>query len=343
VNARVYVIGAGASVPSGLPTLKNLTWELCDWLTGTERDLLLNAIYESFGARLGRDPSPDFEELLNRLEPQALFYLEDTGVGGPNSPRQQAARIAIKGLREFIRERCLTIADKKSPYYRLVESVDVDSTIISFNWDVLLEHAFYRIGRPFSYLPSESSKGGVLILKPHGSISWFALLDRELLMLDTSGNFECLGDGLRDYMLHLKDPLGPMDFAHSSPFLIGSVAKMPAIVPPNATRLLSVAGVPRDDFVQAGHERVMKRTWREFKVALDCAEEMVVIGYSLPGTDAASIELFKHFAATNGSRKRRVLLVEPSQRVEERYKDILRIDVRVVCSDFEQFDPKRMS
>src|SRR5437899_3399870 len=94
---RVYWIGAGASVPYGLPTLKTLTWELSQSLSAADRETLLRAVYECFGVILRKpEDSPDFEEFLNRLDPRALFYLEDTGLGGANSePRFLAVRMSF--------------------------------------------------------------------------------------------------------------------------------------------------------------------------------------------------------------------------------------------------------
>ena len=337
VGERVYVIGAGASVPSGLPTLKRLTGELYKSLTGDDQKLFSAAVYESFSKR--PDDNPDFEELLNRLDPQALFYLVDTGLGGPNSDRQRAMRLALTALRHFIREKCLAVAGKPSPYDRLVGPLDDGSTLVSFNWDVLLENAFNRAGRAFSYLPKKRSPGCPVILKPHGSINWFALLDRELLDLAGDSNLDVLGDDLSDYMLYLKEPLAAIKFGSSGPFLRAALSKLPAIVPPTAAKILSVGGVPRDDFVQAGHVRAMTKIWSTFRSAVDRARELVVIGYSLPGTDAASIELFKHFAAAGKSGGRRIILVEPDPAVETRYKTLLDADVEVVCKDFSNFDP----
>jgi hypothetical protein len=62
---RVYIVGAGASVPYGLPTLKTLTWDLCETLNGPERRTFIKAVYEACGVELrGPESSPDFEELL---------------------------------------------------------------------------------------------------------------------------------------------------------------------------------------------------------------------------------------------------------------------------------------
>jgi len=73
---RIYILGAGASVPYGLPTLKTLTWDVAQSLDVPEREIFIRAIRECFGQNLEKpEDSPDFEELLNRLDPRALFYL----------------------------------------------------------------------------------------------------------------------------------------------------------------------------------------------------------------------------------------------------------------------------
>lgn len=340
---RVYLIGAGASVPYGLPTLETLTWELSQSLCAGDRDTFLGAVNECFGIVLRKpEDSPDFEELLNRLDPRALLYLEDVGLGGPESSRRKAAELALSGLRAFIRDRCASVSTKDGPFDVLVRSLTEKTLLVSFNWDVLLECALLRAGRAFAYLPSAHARDAVLLLKPHGSINWFALLDREMLMVAGDSNLGVLGDDLSNYLLYVKDPLSPVNFGSSSPMVQHALSHVPAIVPPVASKLLSVGGVPRDGFVEAGHARAMKATWSNLLAALDQASEVVAIGYSLPGTDAASIEVLKHFGAfATTERPRRVLLVEPHAAVAERYRSVLGVSAEIVCSDFRIFDPTK--
>ena len=46
---RLYIVGAGASCPYGLPTLETLSRELCAFLKDEDRDRLVEAIYEALG------------------------------------------------------------------------------------------------------------------------------------------------------------------------------------------------------------------------------------------------------------------------------------------------------
>jgi hypothetical protein len=224
------------------------------------------------------------------------------------------------------------------PYDRLVASLDERAAIISFNWDVLPEIALSRAGRVFRYLPTARSSVGTVLLKPHGSINWFALLDRELLLVAGDSNLGVFGDDLSYYLLYITEPLAAVELGRST--VEYALAKVPAIVPPSASKLLSVGGVPRDDWVEAGHARAMRDIWYTFRLMLDQASELVIIGYSLPGTDASSIALLKSYASGSSlSKPKRVRLVDPNQAVAERYQALLGSRVEIVCPDFDSFDP----
>ena len=306
---RVYLVGAGASVHYGLPTLKTLSWELAEFLDPADRNILLTAIRESFGREMtSAKQSVDYEELLNRLNPDALRYLDLAGVSPPGTPRRRAALLALQGLHDFVLDRCKRVAHQRGPFDPLVRAVDARSVIVSFNWDVLLELAVLRAAREYSYLPPGLREDGVLLLKPHGSINWFALLDRELLAVGEGSNLGVLGPNLSSYMCYKKSPLDPIDFAKTT---VGyCLSQTPAIVPPTATKLLDVGGVPRDGFVAHGHDLTMQATWLSVAQAISQARQLVVIGYSLPGTDGATIELLK-FSSREAATGREVLVVDP--------------------------------
>ena len=333
---RVYLVGAGASVHYGLPTLKSLAWELVETLDSADRNILLTAIRESFGLEMtSAEQSVDYEELLNRLNSGALRYLELAGVSPPESPRRRAVSLALRGLHDFVLDRCKSVADKRGPFDLLVQAVDARSVIVSFNWDVLLELAVLRAGREYSYLPPGFRADGVLLLKPHGSINWFALLDREGLSVNESSNLWVIGPHIGSYMCYKKSPLDPVDFSKTTVEYV--LSPTPAIVPPSATKILDVGGVPRDGFVAHGHDLTMQATWLTVAQAIDRARQLVVIGYSLPGTDGATIELLKFFSG-QASKKREVLVVDPNPAVIERYRMILDVEVSQIGADFADFD-----
>src|SRR5579859_1253387 len=333
---RVYVIGAGASVPYGLPTLKTLAASLLASLDQSDRDTLATSIRESFPTEVAENLDVDYEELLNRLNPDALAYLELAGASPPDSPRRRAAFLALRGLHDYLLDRCRLAANQTGPLDILVKAIDARSVIVSFNWDVLLELAVLRAGRQYAYLPPGLVDSGVLLLKPHGSINWFALLDRELLMVNASSNLWVIGPRIDCYMCYKISPLDPVDFSRTS--VQYALARTPAIVPPSASRLLDVGGRPRDGFVAHGHDLTMQATWLTVAQAIGQARQIVLIGYSLPGTDGATIELFK-FASRREAKKREWLVVNRDPSVIARYRTVLDIDARQIGADFAEFDP----
>lgn len=282
MKKRVYILGAGASCALGLPAMNSLTWELCKFLPKDRRLTLENVVFEIFGSRERRgDPSPNFEELLNYLDPRSFTYLEECGIDRSTVSRAQAIEIVLQGLREYIRDKCALVRNDLEPYDRFVASLEPDTTIVSFNWDVLLELSILKAGKSFKYLPRHNSSPYLVILKPHGSINWFALLDRELLMIDTASNVNVFGSSIEYYLLYLKDPLGPLEMDSSSPFAKSSISKVPAIVPPSSAKLLDVGGQTRDGFVDHGHRQALREVWKEFYDCVKGSDEIVIAGYSL--------------------------------------------------------------
>ena len=137
-------------------------------------------------------------------------------------------------------------------------------------------------------------------------------------------------------MCYKISPLDPVDFTKTSVEYV--LSRTPAIVPPSATRVLDVGGMPRDGFVAHGHDLTMQATWMTVAQAIGRARQLVVIGYSLPGTDGATIELLKFFSR-QAAKRREVLVVDPNPAVIERYRVILDVEVAHVGDDFADFDP----
>jgi hypothetical protein len=340
---RVYLIGAGASVPYGLPAMADLSWEIAESLSPTNKTIFLSAIRECYGRDLAPGDGTNFEDLLNLLNPDALLYLADTDIIAADSTRHQASDVAIGGLRTFIQNKCVAVSGSRGPFDALVKVLDHTSLVVSFNWDVLLELALLRSGREYRYLPSEDDPNATTLLKPHGSINWFALLDREGLAISPTSNLWVIGEKINYYLGYAVNPLAPIKFAECSPMVEHVLSKIPAIVPPTSSKILSVGGAPRDGFVEAGHARAMKAIWQRMAEGLRQARELVIIGYSMPGSDAASIAALKYFARfSTTSNPKRILLVDRNPGIADRYRTILGIDVTLICSDFEQFDPSKL-
>ncbi len=96
------------------------------------------------------------------------------------------SQIIIKRfLGQIIHER--TPAQDRLPneYYEFARRLSTRDTVITFNYDVLLERALEHVGKPYRLFPNrykrvrrfsnivDSSKQEVVVLKMHGSLDWF--------------------------------------------------------------------------------------------------------------------------------------------------------------------------
>lgn len=337
---RLYLLGAGASAadPYKLPTLGHLLQRVADYVSKSERQILEQAAYEALGAE-NLEEAHSFEIFLSRLG--LANVLSDSELARIPELRRRAAHIAVDGLQKLFSELTNEVADALGPYDRLVSSLRRGDAIVSFNWDVLLEVAFRRASRQFTYLPSGPLENKLLLLRPHGCLCWFALLESEMLCIDSKANVEVLGGLGHYYMLYLKNPLLPLDMGRSNRCAKQAVSKLPAIVFPLVPEQLSVGGSPKDGWAYQGHQHLVKETTRAFVDLVRVTSEIVVIGYSLPGTDVSVIDVLKEFARNpdTDKRPRRLLVVDKNQRVTERFRRLVDPDAQLVCQDFSAFDP----
>jgi len=191
----VWILGAGFSAPLGGPLLKDLfsknfismakaTFETSSWITSRE-SVLVQDIWNL------NEPEPgksgywrDAEDFLDRL---------DTAARKPQSPtaallRSLAASAtggdwqlvpALSGMaRRLVAAQCWYfvlnvehhVAERWQPYKYWASQLTKDDTIISFNYDRVLESVSENV---HVLLPDEAwDQKRVLVLKLHGSVDW---------------------------------------------------------------------------------------------------------------------------------------------------------------------------
>ena len=185
-------------------------------------------------------------------------------------------------------------------------------TVITFNYDVALDHA-YHIGRmAASYSIGASQHTAYPLLKLHGSMNWLRCEDcnciRPVAMAEL---FEGNGSpwhasGGYGY-LHL---LKRLTHARACDACKGSWDPIPVIVPPTWDKMHCYND--------------LQSVWRTAAEHLASAEDIIVIGYSLPQSD----QFFRcmYALSTIGpTRLRRFWVFDPdkSGQVEERFKTML--------------------
>jgi valyl-tRNA synthetase len=192
-TASIFVLGAGFSRAAGLPLADDLWREVrrraekMDGRAGKfRRDL--NDYIEYVADCTGEKLSPDtvnFEKFLSYLDIE--FHL---GLRGSDtwSTEGNESQVIIKTLiGQILTEKTPKVIP--SLYEDFGRKLRPGDTILTFNYDILLERTLDKIGMPYRLFPDrfkEVFEGGggstdidrelseVLILKLHGSLDWFS-------------------------------------------------------------------------------------------------------------------------------------------------------------------------
>jgi hypothetical protein len=190
---RLFVLGAGFSCAAGLPLAVPLWKEIRETANNYSKELraykfnndLLNYIAFRKDA-LGEELTPEtvnFEDFIRYLDIE--HYLGLRG-GDTWSTEGNEGTIVTKYLIGRILARHLNnLGSIPDLYLDFAKRLDLHDTIITFNYDTLLEQALEAVGKPYRLFPYryekvgefggivDSSRDEVVVLKMHGSIDWF--------------------------------------------------------------------------------------------------------------------------------------------------------------------------
>lgn len=188
---RIIFLGAGFSRPAGLPLGGELWPETLRRATryggraGKFSDDL--AYYRKF--RLDCDgldipeAEVDLEEFLGFLDIEFFLRLRGSDTWSDDGNESQVLIKTLIG--QILTERTPAIQDVPTAYIEFAKRLQSDDLVITFNYDILLERALARVGKPFRLFPSRYSSVGeygatvdtsreeVIVLKVHGSVDWF--------------------------------------------------------------------------------------------------------------------------------------------------------------------------
>jgi hypothetical protein len=190
----VFILGAGFSQPAGLPLANDLWREVrsrAELMTGRaekfRRDL---NDYIQFVADCG-EPKPDpdknfdFEKFLSYLDVE--FHLRLRGRHTWSNEGNETQVIVKTLIGQILTERMPKVIPQL--YEDFARKLKPGDTVITFNYDLLLERALDKIKTPYRLFPDRFEEvypdgGGttdierelseVLILKLHGSLDWFS-------------------------------------------------------------------------------------------------------------------------------------------------------------------------
>lgn len=225
--------------------------------------------------------------------------------------RLTARRTRLLDALSAVMEESADVAKHNSParqypcsYHRaLVQVLQPQDTIISFNYDCVIDHALRESGEgkwsaQFGYTFPNASRvegyrpwnarrapttqnGSINLLKLHGSLNWYPFPE---------------GD---------KDPIRLRERPYKQ-----RGQKLYEIVPPEYVKT-------------AGSGPIYKRMWANAELALRRAEILVFVGFSFTPTDLDVEALFRLALASGRKTLQRVVVANPSKEHRERIRSIL--------------------
>lgn len=308
-RVKLFVLGAGVSNQFGVPLANTLLDEVLEWAEmngeaarATHLREFIGAFYHDPHPRSGR--LPPAEDVLTFLE-AAGEYSEIRGSGvGYKWRRDRVEQIReafLKVLGRFLWSFQESLEENDlSIFRRFVRLTGRGQVYVTFNYDLLLETALSLENIPYHYNGAPSSDS-VLILKPYGSINWFA------------------SDDLNDRQRRAFVPLGRNILAAPAmrfddlPF---RTPKSPVLIAPAVRKQFST-------FEQ-------RKIWTLFSSVVQRTSLAFVVGYSLPIADHTARIVMNRLGAHQGFAKRihvinpdPIRLTDPSRSLSNHYADLV--------------------
>lgn len=329
---RVFIIGAGFSKQAGMPLATELTpllrrkfkeynhreaLEWLDWL-----DERVNWMNDKSGN--GRHV-PNIEELFDLAHFDALIWktrqqICPVGRGCGDTPFYTAESIAAwlsymeDNLRDVIwnqQEAALGKLDRIDGFTAMLGG---DDTVITFNYDTLIEQSISKANRPWQYGFQIENRDGTRILKMHGSINWGVVPRDQICAFGYPVLFQKDDKNVRGTT---HEPTGEIE--HDYVLLripddkLANRIKNRMLQMSNKQYSIGIAGLgrykPLDTLPGSGP------AWHNAGRALYQADEIYAIGFSLSPFDTMAR---LHFAGVmcertkNSTLPRRITLVDPS-------------------------------
>ena len=332
---RVFVLGAGASkaIRNNAPLMPELVGEvvaLCfRVLDGTERDaktpiirqcseilLFVAQLYTSplNAAILSQDNSerydasrdqvqilkseerlPNLEDILSQIDyaiaqdrPISQYWSIDT--------LRQLRRSLIYAITRVIRDRVETpsINDLSEELEQRLLGSLLGDTIISLNYDLVMDNAIsgqegftdygmpvrgifdkQKQGHPYQRYPS-SGETNITLYKLHGSLNWlYCPRCRQIdITQSEKGAVRYIFERLESRLSHCP---------------VCNVSYQPLIITPT--------------FLKSYDNDLIRQLWNNAEAALEVANEIIFVGYSLPDADVILRSMFSRAVATNRIRR----------------------------------------
>jgi hypothetical protein len=341
----VWILGAGASKAAycGMPLVNDFMGEAFHRLrlSGNQGSRLLNFIRETYGYEEPKDVN--VEELLTFAwcDVSHLDNQRDSPLPEPEQLRLVHALDTLRKVEALIvavlcqaQRECIQTGDRV--HGPLAERVEIEDTVISYNYDLLFDHALWKAKKassddyglafndavdgspgpsvreayrrePEIQLGCQGVREGVPVLKLHGSLNWLGLehanlskRDPEIFYLPEAINFSVGPD-------FWWTGFGSLRPANSRNDTSQFGRLRPIIVPPTFAKD-ALKGSP------------MGKLWPKAKEALEKCDRVVIIGLSVREADYQTRWLLRAALAAARPRDIEIDVVNPSSEDRNRLR-----------------------
>ncbi|WAW05111.1 SIR2 family protein [Oxalobacter formigenes] len=199
---RIFVLGAGFSRPAGLPIASELYPLVFQYIkrqygedTNFSRDVNEYLNYCSACGYTGQSKENlNLEQFMSYLDIE--HFLRFRGSDTWSQEGNESQLMVRKAIGYVIHDRTPSPDDIPEVYLNFAESLSIHDSVLTFNYDLVLENALEKVGKPFRRYPNRfksiNKHGGILdtdteevvLLKLHGSLDWFD--DRHYLDIKNS-------------------------------------------------------------------------------------------------------------------------------------------------------------
>ena len=341
---NVVVLGAGATRgaefvdPRGakacLPPLN------ADFFTQLQRvqalnrqsdvDAVMRDVIDSFGPNFSLSLEEYFTHIEALLRGGQLFLTADNTKYSPAKLRERRAHL-LDALSAVLEE-SVDVTRKASPavespcsYHRaLVDALGPSDTIVSFNYDCLVDHSLRT-----SVLPIWSARYGYCVPKP-------SRMDDQSVKVWSGAASVKQNDTIRLLKLH-----GSLNWRQWPDADDEAIRLRERIYKQNGQKTYEI--IP-PEFLKAIEREPFQTLWKRAASALKSAETIAMVGFSFPPTDQLVEAMFR-MALEENKRLKRLIIVNPSKHDRDRMRRVCtsvlnRSSTRVVQFDyFSEFAP----
>ena len=335
---QVFILGAGASRHLGAPLMNDFIDAAYDLRTQRLAPISEGAfdlVFDFVEKRLPRLYAKSKVDLGNI---ESVFSLLEMGrlLGRLPSTTADQIEAAVAAIRRVLVETleltCRFPVDSdgaivpSDPYLALAGIVEEQQrttgsssvACLTFDYDIGLDFALHWSNLPIDYGLTPAVHGAVPVLKLHGSLNW--LLCPSCSEISVVPLREIFGHQPRNAPGKPRPIVVTASLANRPAHCPGANHDgQPAIVPPSWNKTQY-------------HEKFGK-IWKRAAAELAEAQEITVIGYSLPPSDGFFRDLLA-LGLADGARLRQFRVVDTGEDTMQRFRDLLGPDV------LPKFDPK---